>query len=233
MRNIILFALFLLSPICVASDINERINFIEQKLNQSEQHSFLWQNGWLTFLAGSSALQANVQRNTSDPDMEYDLRVKATTAFLGAADLLMDPMETHKFAKELRAMPADTPEQQQAKLDRAEYFLTTAASYEKKQKSWKKHLLAGVVASLSGLAVGVGDDRPKDGWATFATGLLVAEFKIYTAPDNLVAAEQAYKNGQFVGHNSQGIYQNNLHTAPPGQWHFFANGPQIGFVRSF
>lgn len=51
---------------------------------------------------------------------------------------------------------------------------------------------------LAGLAVAYDDKRPIDGWLTFATGVAVSEFKIYTPPHTMMAAQQAYQNGNYL-----------------------------------
>ena len=83
------------------------------------------------------------------------------------------------------------------KLQQAESWLAKAAAREAYEQSWTNHLLAGLVNGLAGLAVAYDDKRPIDGLLTFATGVAVSEFKIYTAPQTMIAAQQAYQNGNY------------------------------------
>jgi hypothetical protein len=94
-------------------------------------------------------------------------------------------------------MKSNSRAEKTAKLQQAETWLAKAAAREAYEQSWTNHLLAGLVNGLAGLAVAYDDKRPIDGWLTFATGVAVSEFKIYTAPQTMMEAQQAYQSGNY------------------------------------
>jgi hypothetical protein len=179
------------------ADEQQKIDFIEQQFEQTKDHSQTWQWGWFGFL-GSAATVQGIAANTVDDDkLQYDMSVGAVTSFLGAADMLMNPMNSHNYSDQLQGMESRNPAQKSAKLQQAETWLAEAAAREAYEQSWTNHLLAGLVNGLAGLAVAYDDKRPIDGWLTFATGLAVSEFKVYTAPQTMMAAQQAYQSGNY------------------------------------
>lgn len=175
----------------------QRIDFIQQQFEQTRDHSQTWQWGWFGFL-GTAATVQGIGANTVDDDkLRYDMRVGTVTSFLGAADMLLNPMKSHNYSDQLQSLNSDTDSARAAKLQQAESWLSKAAAREAYEQSWTNHLLAGLVNGLAGLAVAYDDKRPIDGWLTFATGVAVSEFKIYTAPQTMMKAQQNYQSGNY------------------------------------
>ena len=175
----------------------QRIDFIQQQFEGTRAHSQTWQWGWLGFLGTAATVQGIAANTVDDDKLQYDMSVGAVTSFLGAADMLINPMKSHNYSDQLQQMGSNSSNEQTEKLQQAEAWLAQAAAREAYEQSWTNHLLAGLVNSLAGLAVAYDDKRPIDGWLTFATGIAVSEFKIYTAPQTMMAAEQAYQNGNY------------------------------------
>lgn len=179
------------------ADEQQKIDFIEQQFEQNKEHSQTWQWGWFGFLGTAAAVQGIAANTVDDDKLQYDMSVGAVTSFLGAADMLMNPMKSHNYSDQLQVMESSNPAQKSAKLQQAEAWLAKAAAREAYEQSWTNHLLAGLVNGLAGLAVAYDDKRPIDGWLTFATGVAVSEFKVYTAPQTMMAAQQAYQSGNY------------------------------------
>ncbi|CCK75158.1 hypothetical protein OLEAN_C09820 [Oleispira antarctica RB-8] len=175
----------------------QRIDFIQQQFEQTRNHSQTWQWGWFGFLGSASVVQTIVANTADDDKLQYDMSVGAVTSFLGAADMLLNPMQSHNYSDQLQQMNSNSVLEKTDKLQQAEAWLVKAAAREAYEQSWTNHLLAGLVNGLAGLAVAYDDKRPIDGWLTFATGVAVSEFKIYTAPQTMMAAQQAYQNGNY------------------------------------
>lgn len=196
----------------------QRIDFIQQQFEQTRDHSEMWQWGWFGFL-GSAATVQGIAANTVDDDkLQYDMSVGAVTSFLGVADMLLNPMQTHNFNDQLQQLKNDTAVAKVEKLQQAESWLAKAAAREAYEQSWTNHLLSGLVNGLAGLAVAYDDKRPIDGWLTFATGVAVTEFKIYTAPQTMMAAQQAYINGNYSAQTAK---------VNPRRWNIAAAGPNL------
>jgi len=195
------FALLLLLMLgCTATaqaDEQSKLRFLQQQFDNSADHSRLWQNGWFGLFAGFTAVNGIAYTQTDGEHNKYDRVVGFTTSFLGAADMLLNPMETHNFADDLAAMPTTDNNARQAKLAQAEQWLNTAAEREIYERSLLNHVLAGLVNGLAGLAVAYDDKRPADGWMTFASGMIASEVKIYTAPQTMTEAREQYRNGNF------------------------------------
>lgn len=180
-----------------ASDISTRIDFIQTNFDRSASHSASWQTGWLSLFSATAAVNGLAWSQTDGEHNRYDRVVGFSTSFLGAADMLLNPMPTHHFASQLRALPATTDQQQSAKLAQAEAWLSMAAERERYEQSLLNHALANLVNGIAGLAVAYDDGRPDDGWVTFLTGVLASEIKILTAPETITDAEIRYRSGNL------------------------------------
>lgn len=193
----------------------QRIDFLQQQFGQTHEHSQTWQWGWFGFLGSAFVVQGLVANNVDDDKLQYDMSVGAITSFLGAADMLLNPMLSHNYSDQLQQMGSSTDMEKSAKLQQAEVWLAKAAAREAYEQSWTNHLLAGLVNGLAGLAVAYDDKRPIDGLLTFATGVAVSEFKIYTAPQTMIAAQQAYQNGNYFAQTAK-VDQQRLFVAAAG-----------------
>ena len=202
----------------------QKIQFIQQQFDQSSQHSRYWQNGWLGFFWGTAVVQAlgASSAEKDEKDDEYDQTVGAVTSLLGAGDMLLNPMQTHKFSQQLSEMPQQTNQQLDAKLAQAENWFAMAAEREMYEKSWTNHLVSAAINALAGAAIALDDNRESDGWITFATGTLVSEVKIWSAPDDLFSAQLRYQSGNYQVKNVS--VQN---------WTLASNGPSIDFSWRF
>jgi len=195
--RIMTLTLTLLMAITSHADEQKQIDFIQQQFEQTKDHSQTWQWGWLGFLGTAATVQGIAANAVEDDKLQYDMSVGAVTSFLGAADMLMNPMRSHNYSDKLQQMKSNSRAEKTAKLQQAEAWLAKAAARETYEQSWTNHLLAGLVNGLAGLAVAYDDKRPIDGWLTFATGVAVSEFKVYTAPQTMRGAQQAYLSGNY------------------------------------
>jgi hypothetical protein len=178
----------------------------------------MWQWGWFGFLGTATAVQGIAANTVDDDKLQYDMSVGAVTSFLGAADMLLNPMKSHHYSDQLQAMQVNSKIEKEEKLRQAESWLAKAAAREAYEQSWTNHLLAGLVNGLAGLAVAYDDKRPIDGWLTFATGVAVSEFKVYTAPQTMMAAQQAYQSGNYSQQTAK---------VEPSRWKIAAAGPNL------
>ncbi len=218
MRIFLLALSVLLSSISQADDQQIRIDFIQKQFAQNANHSKTWQWGWLGFLATSATAQGISANLVADDKLQYDMSTGAITSFLGAADLIINPMRSHRYSLRLQKMSSNNSAEQQAKLRQAETWLAKAAAREAQEKSWVTHALSTLVNGLAGLAVAYDDKRPIDGWLTFATGMAVSQFKIYTSPTRMMKAQQAYQSGN---------YHIQAANVEPERWQIAAAGPSL------
>lgn len=197
MRFLSLIFASLLAITAQADEQQQKIDFIEQQFLNTRDHSQTWQWGWFGFL-GSAAVVQTIGANTLDENnMKYDMGVGAATSFLGAADMLINPMASHYYSDQLQSMDKDGGITQEAKLRQAEIWLDAAAEREIYEQHFINHLLAGFVNGLGALMIAYDDDRSTDALLSFAVGMAVSEFKIYTAPQTMTAAKAAYQKGNY------------------------------------
>lgn len=222
MRIFLISFSLLIASFSHANDHQQKIDFIQQQFDQTRDHSKTWQWGWLGFLGTSTALQSLGAMNVDDDKIRYDMSVGAITSFLGTADMLLNPIETHNYSTQLKQMSSHNSFELTRKLTQAETWLAKAAAREAYEQSWTNHLLSGVVNGLAGLAVAYDDQRPIDGWLTFATGMLATEIKIYTAPQDMIRAHQLYQSGQF---DSQTAYRTKKSAS--SRWKIASAGPNL------
>jgi hypothetical protein len=218
MRLLSFILISLLVATAQADQQQQRIDFIEQQFKNTREHSQTWQWGWFGFL-GSAAVVQTIGANTLDDDkIKYDMSVGAVTSFLGATDMLINPMLSHNYSDQLQAMDQNSGITPEAKLRQAEFWLDAAVEREAYEQSFVNHLLAGFLNGMGALMIAYDDDRPTDAWLAFAVGTAVSEFKIYTAPQTMTAAKANYQRGNYQ-----------LTTAKPEQQRLFvaAAGPSL------
>lgn len=218
MRSLFFIISLIITCYAQADEQQIKIDFIQQQFAQNAEHSKTWQYGWLGFLSTATVVQGVGANVVDDDKLQYDMSVGAVTSFLGAADLLMNPMPSHNFSEQLHVMQTQNQQQKNAKLIQAEAWLAKAAAREAQEKSWTTHFLSTLVNGLAGLAVAYDDKRPIDGWLTFASGVAVSQFKIYTSPTHMMAAQQAYQSGN---------YQYQAAKVEPARWQIAAAGPNL------
>lgn len=193
----------------------QKTEFIQQYFDRESEHAELWQNGWFGLFAGVATLQGIAYTQTENEPNLTDRAVGFTTSFLGAADLLLNPLNTHKYAEQLAAMPDDSEAQKAAKRQQAERWLEAVAKREAYEQSWVNHLLSGLVNGIAGAVVANEGDRTGKGVATFISGVVASELKIYTAPQNAEKALQQYRQGNY----------SLTAISEPQRWQFAAVGP--------
>jgi hypothetical protein len=181
-----------------AGDISRQIDWIQASLDAGGASAKRWQYGWSTAYGGLTYLYA-VQADSLDEDDQtharYDAVVNSAGAFVGLVGTLAFPLKTSAAAETLRAMPASTPAQRQAKLRQAETLLRESAEREALGRSWQAHAFGAAVGALAGAAVASDGGRSEDGLLMFATNLLVSELQIFTTPTRATKAWRRYQLG--------------------------------------
>ena len=181
----------------VPTDTSGKIRWIQDRLDQASQPARRWQYGWTTVYGGMTylyAAQASTLDETDEEHDRYDAVVNASSSFLGFASMILDPLSTVEAAGQLKQLPESTDEEKQIKRLKAESLLRSIALREQRGRSWKAHVLAGLVSLAAGVAVACDDDRTGDGAAMFAGSMLVSEIQIFSQPVHASKAWDAYQN---------------------------------------
>lgn len=175
-RLIAVFALLLLGPAAHAQATREAASALRSGADQTRY----WQWGWSAFYGGSSAYSLVHARDTDDPEERYDDYINATKAALGlAGTLLFAPSHGDAYREYLALDDKDAAEARAA----TRILIAGLAEEEARQRAWQSRLGGLIVNGLAGLAIGVEDNRPGDGWVNFATGMLTTELNVRTRPD--------------------------------------------------
>ena len=126
------------------ADIDRRLRFLEERLDDSKLHGQIWWYGWLTVNTGSAVGLGLAAGLTDDNDDTVKNATNATKAAIGLTRMLLDPLEARHGADKIRALPEASREEKLAKLRAAEDQLRRNAERADSRWSIAKH--AGNVA---------------------------------------------------------------------------------------
>ena len=163
------------------AEIDRRIRFLEQRLDDSKLHGQIWHYGWLTINGGSMVGLGIAAAATSDNDDRVKHSVNATKAAIGVGRVLLEPLEARKGADPVRGLSEATREEKLAKLGAAEDQLQRNAKRADKRWSWKRHAgNAAINAAAGGVVAALGDKS--DAYEVGVLGFLGGVAFILTQP---------------------------------------------------
>ncbi|MCE8021670.1 hypothetical protein HOP51_16360 [Halomonas sp. MCCC 1A11036] len=157
----------------------------EDALARGERHANVWQYGWAGVYATTLAVNAYQASEANDRDDRYDARVGVVKSALALAGTLMDRQPHPAAYRELREGDGD--------IESARRLLHAVAEEERQRRSLEARLGSLLVNTASGLLIGVGDGRGRDGAINFATGMLVSELQLQTQPRQASVAINRFK----------------------------------------
>jgi len=178
-------------------DVNQRINWIESRFSQGDFHAKAWQYSWNTVFSASVLTRAYIVGSNKDANKQFDAGVGIFTSMSGLLSVVLRPLPSSNASALLSAMPENTSEQRHKKLNKAEQLLKSSAFEEKRRWGWKIQTVFLAEQLLAGLAIGVVDDRPKDGLKVATLGILASELFTLTVPVQSISDWEAYENGTF------------------------------------
>jgi hypothetical protein len=175
--------------------VKERLNYIESVLKAGQPRAGTWYYGWITaysvgavaggILAGSHWTDTKIETGETVPDKEFaeGMLVGSATFVFGVCSLLIDPFTAATAPKKLGRLPANTVEERQAKLQKAEELLRKCARREVSGRSLTNHLLniGGNVAAAI-VTKTVFHQSWSNALITFASGEAISLVTIYTQP---------------------------------------------------
>lgn len=190
----------------------QKLEAIQTAFADNAAYSQLWQYGWSGLYAGSLAVKGGLWAQSGSHKERYDNGVGFITTSLGLGDLLLNPLRTHSYAKQIK--------NEEIELKQAEEWLAAAAAEEQEKRSWWAHVSALLVNSAAGLTIALEDDRKTDGAMLFLTNMIATETKIFTSPKQMTKAYEAYQDDDLAG------MQTNLQQ-PSSSWQVAAAGPVL------
>ncbi len=141
------------------AEIDQRLRFLEQRLDDSKLHGQIWHWSWLTVNGGSAVASTAMAIGTSDHDDTVSQSVQAARATIGTANMLLDPLEARHGADNIRDLPESTREQKLAKLRLAEDQLKRNADRTDTRYDWKRYAgNAFINAAAGGIIAGLAEE---------------------------------------------------------------------------
>jgi hypothetical protein len=163
------------------SVLEQRLRFLEQKLEDSRTHGQIWYWSWMSIDVGSMVALGIDAGLTKHEDDAVNSGVNAGLAAIGIADLLFRPLEAGHGADPISIFGAQTREQKIGKLRAAEDLLRRNAERAEERTSMTMHAANLAVNGAAGLVVCLAG-RTSDGMITFAVGTLGGVINLLTAP---------------------------------------------------
>ncbi len=175
------------------AQVMERLQYIEQKLEEGKSNANAWWYGWLIGYSAATIGQGVVYFTSDVKTTRQDMALGAATTFLGATGQIINPMVPGYAPDRLANIPDATPEERKAKLLKAEELLKKCALREKEGISWETHAITGAVNLSSGLITWLGFKRNfLDGVLNFLLNTIVTEVQIFTQPTKAISDYDNY-----------------------------------------
>ena len=180
--------------------VNERINHIQNMLDQGKPAAKLWWNAWLYGYSAATVVQGAVFMSSDELKTRQDMALGAATTLVGAVGQLVMPMTPASAPGKLALLPGDSPEERINKLNKAEELFKASATREKDGRSWKMHAVSSAINLSSGMITWLGFDRTiQSGLINFAVNEVITEAQIWTQPTRAIKDYknycEKYKNG--------------------------------------
>jgi hypothetical protein len=164
------------------AEIEQRLDFIEQRLDASKRHAQIWYWSWMTVNVGATVALSVASAVADDADERASYLPQVALAALGVADMtVIRPLEARFGAEPIRRLPDATRAQRLAKLERAEALLRGNAGRAEDRRSWLVHL-ANLGLNAAAGAVTYVAGRTSDALISFGSGFAAGEIYIWSEP---------------------------------------------------
>lgn len=180
-------------PPSAGAEVEERLAFLEERLEAAEFQGDLWQYGWFGVHSTALVFNAVDASLTADDDDRVARIVGATKSAVGIGALLLRPLPARLGANPIRALPHGTPELERARLQAAEDLLQRSAQRARRKYTVWPHLESALVNLIGGgVILGLGDWE--DAALSTGLGLVVGELQIWTVPGRPATDLAAYRD---------------------------------------
>jgi hypothetical protein len=177
------------------SELDARLDFLEERLDGGERYAKNWQWGWTGFYSigivygvgksisccseRKSGFNNSTGGNTHKARVDYI--VSAVKSTIGTTRMLFSRHPGRNGADAMRAIEGSSREAKLARLAAGESVLQSVAKRAEQRTNWKSH--AGNVAlNLAGAAFIFGFGHDSDAWKSLGIGVGVGTLNIFTAP---------------------------------------------------
>lgn len=188
---LLVFLLLITSRVALAQSNQQEWDGYRDALVRGERQSHYWQYGWSGIYAASLAKDAYLASEADSSDDRFDARAGAVKSALALGGMVIDRQPHPEALHELERLETA------GDIEQARALMREVAAEERERRSWQARLDSLLVNTLGGLAIGVGDDRPRDGAISFATGMLVSELQLRTQPTQAGHALNRFQPAQL------------------------------------
>jgi hypothetical protein len=159
----------------------ERLQFVEDRLEQRRRYADWWWKGWTAFY-GIGTVVESVQAGTEDDGgKRADYIVSAVKATFGTVRTFLYPPNARIGADPMLAVAANDEQACRERLRIGEELLRTNAKQSEGRWDWKRHVSNVAINVAGGLIVAEGFDESR-GWRSAGIGIAVGEAYIFTYP---------------------------------------------------
>jgi hypothetical protein len=215
--------------------MDRRVAFIMERLDDQRLHAIAWQYGWLAVDIGPGIISSGIQAGLkSGNDREYFI-LEAVKSAIGTAYLLIDPMPNQHGADPIRAMPDTTHEDKMARLIRGEDMLAHAAERAQQRTAIGYHL-GNLFFNLAGAGALYGVGNHSGALQSLLIDTASGEVQIWTQPWEGPGDFHAYE--EFVAADEQGPGAGSravqpIAAPPPLRWQIVPRGLGLAVAAEF
>ncbi len=170
--------------------VQERINFIQDRLETTQYRSRVWYMGW-TGLYGFASLYSGYNLYTERGNRVVEL---VNLSRSGYALIMLGALPfTPAFSSDiLRNIPGETREQRLQKLSRAEELLQKNYTAALRGRAWYRHLISLVINSVTAVLIWKLVSLT-EALVNFAYSMITAELMLLTQPNRPITDLEEYR----------------------------------------
>lgn len=202
--------------------IERRLAFVSQRLDDNRTHAALWYYGFLVVNAGGMVVGAALAPSDEGNDQVFDI-IEASKGLIGVAYLLGDPLPGRCGADPVRELPSATHAERASQLAEAESILYHAAGRAHQRTGWILHA-GNIVLNGAGAAVLLAKESYGNAALSFFLDAGIGEVQILSTPWRPATDWREYE--QFVSRGG-------VPAEPQVRWHIRPNGRGLALQVDF
>ena len=170
-----------------ARELEARLAFLEDSLEDPELHADVWWWGWLSFYSAGAVAQGVrigfVDGEADDAGAQRaDLAISMIKAIGGAVSMLVQPLNAMSGARAMQAIEGTTHADDLLRLEAGEDALAENALESERTYWWLRHSLLVAVNAAHFFIMWLGYDDPEKGAISASVGIAIGELAIWTQP---------------------------------------------------
>jgi hypothetical protein len=160
---------------------SERLEFVEDRLEQRRRYADWWWKGWTGFYGIGMVYQSVKAGTEDDGGKRADYIVSAVKAAFGTGRTFLYPPNARLGAAPMRGVDPSDEQQCRERLRIGEELLRTNAKESLQRWDWKRHAANVAINVAGGVIVAEGFDESR-GWRSAGIGIAVGEAYTFSYP---------------------------------------------------